>query len=116
MRSTRARRPSAGVRRAGGRRGVVIMTLYTRLCDLFGVQYPILNAPMGGGDAPGRLAAAVSQAGGLGLIGGTTVRGVDWVVERIRIARASTDRPFGIGFISHLPNAAELMRAALDEG
>lgn len=45
------------------------MTLHTRLCDLFGVEHPILNAPMGGGDAPARLAAAVSEAGGLGTIG-----------------------------------------------
>ncbi len=92
------------------------MGLHTRLCDLLGVQYPILNAPMGGGDAPGRLAAAVSQAGGLGLIGGTTVGGADWLVEQIRHARELTDRPFGVGFISHLPNAAELMDVALREG
>jgi nitronate monooxygenase len=92
------------------------MTLHTRLCDLFGVEYPILNAPMGGGDAPGRLAAAVSEAGGLGLIGGTTIGGVDWLLEQIRLARTLTDRPFGVGFISHLPNTAELMAAALDEG
>jgi nitronate monooxygenase len=92
------------------------MPLRTRLCDLFGVDYPILNAPMGGGDAPGRLAAAVSEAGGLGLIGGTAVGGEDWVVEQIRVAREHTDRPFGIGFISHLPGTGELMAAALREG
>ncbi len=90
--------------------------LRTRLCDLVGVEYPILNAPMGGGDAPARLAAAVSEAGGLGLIGGTTVGGVDWLVEQIRAARELTARPFGVGFISHRPNTGELMQAALDEG
>jgi len=92
------------------------VTLHTRLCDLFGVELPILNAPMGGGDAPARLAAAVSQAGGLGLIGGTTVGGADWLVEQIRLARTLTDRPFGVGFISHLPHTHELMTAALGEG
>jgi len=90
--------------------------LRTRLCDLFGIDHPILNAPMGGGDAPGRLAAAVSNAGGLGLIGGTTIGGAEWLADQIRIARGLTDRPFGVGFISHLPGAAELMTVALDEG
>ena len=42
------------------------MSLRTRLCDLFDIEHPILNAPMGGGDAPGALAAAVSGAGGSG--------------------------------------------------
>ena len=88
----------------------------TRLCDLAGVEHPVLNAPMGGGDAPGRLAAAVSEAGGLGMIGGTTVGGETWLVEQIRVARELTDRPFGVGFISHLPNASDLMEAALREG
>jgi nitronate monooxygenase len=94
----------------------VIVLLYTRLCDLFGIDYPVLNAPMGGGDAPARLAAAVSEAGGLGLIGGTTMGGAEWLVAQIRLARDLTDRPFGVGFISHLPNAAELMNVALHEG
>jgi nitronate monooxygenase len=90
--------------------------LRTRLCDLFGIEVPLLNAPMGGGDAPAELAAAVSNAGGLGMIGGTTIGGVDWLVDQIRIARGLTDRPFGVGLISHLPSAAGLMTAALDEG
>ena len=92
------------------------MVLHTRLCDLLEIEYPILNAPMGGGDAPAELAAAVSEAGGLGLIGGTTREGVPWLVSQIRRARELTDRPFGVGFISHFPGAAELMVAALDEG
>ncbi|MGZ4757347.1 MAG: nitronate monooxygenase, partial [Acidimicrobiia bacterium] len=77
--------------------------LHTRLCDLLGIEHPVLNAPMGGGDAPAELAAAVSEAGGLGLIGGTTVGGADWLVGQIRRARELTDRPFGVGLISHFP-------------
>jgi nitronate monooxygenase len=92
------------------------VALHTRLCDLLEIKHPILNAPMGGGDAPGDLAAAVSEAGGLGLIGGTTKEGVPWLVSQIRRARELTDRPFGVGVISHFPGAAELMQAALDEG
>jgi nitronate monooxygenase len=90
--------------------------LHTRLCDVLGIEYPILNAPMGGGDAPGELAAAVSEAGGLGLIGGTTVGGIEWLVGQIRRARELTERPVGVGVIGHLPNAAELVAAALQEG
>jgi nitronate monooxygenase len=90
--------------------------LRTRLCDLLGVEHPILNAPMGGGDAPGELAAAVSEGGGLGMIGGTTRGGAPWLVEQIRRARDLTHRPFGVGFIGHVPGAAELLTVALDEG
>lgn len=92
------------------------MNLHTRLCDLLEVEFPILNAPMGGGDAPAELAAAVSEAGGLGLIGGTTREGAPWLVSQIRRTRELTDRPFGVGFISHLPGAADLMAVALEEG
>ncbi len=92
------------------------MALHTRLCDVLEIEYPILNAPMGGGDAPAELAAAVSQAGGLGFIGGTTTEGAPWLIRQIRRTRELTDRPFGVGFISHLPGAADLMAVALDEG
>ncbi len=67
--------------------------LRTRICDLFGIEVPLLNAPMGGGDAPAELAAAVSNVGGLGMIGGTTIGGVDWLVDQIRIARWSHRPP-----------------------
>lgn len=90
--------------------------LTTRLCDQLGIEAPILSAPMGGGDAPGALAAAVSEAGGLGLIGGTTLEGVPWLVEQIHRARDLTDRPVGIGVIGHVPGAEELVAAALGEG
>src|SRR5207247_2636251 len=96
--------------------GGVIVMLKARVCDLLGMEYPVLNAPMGGGDAPAQLAAAVSEAGGLGLIGGTTIGDAEWLVAQIRLARELTDRPFGVGFISHLPNASELMAVALREG
>ena len=81
------------------------MTLRTRLCEQFGIEHPILNAPMGGGDAPATLAAAVANAGGLGMIGGTTVGGVPWLVEQIRGARELTDRNFGVGIMPSLRRA-----------
>jgi nitronate monooxygenase len=92
------------------------MRLQTRICDLFGITHPILNAPMGGGDAPGALAAAVTMAGGLGTIDGTTEGDTRWLVEQIPTARELTDRPLGVALLSQRPNAWRLMNAALDEG
>src|SRR5439155_11242097 len=88
--------------------------LYTRLCDLFGIAYPVVNAPMGGG-ATADLAAAVSAAGGLGLIGGTSAGGAEWLRGQIRAVRERTDRPFGVGFISSYPGLEALVQVALEE-
>lgn len=87
----------------------------TPLCTLLGIERPILNASMAG-TATGELAAAVSEAGGFGMIGGTTPNGAAWLREQIRIARSLTARPFGVGFISSFPETAELAQVALDEG
>jgi nitronate monooxygenase len=87
--------------------------LHTRLCDLLGITHPILNAPMAGA-AGADLAAAVSAAGGFGLIGGS---GGDpqWLRAQIRAVRAQTDRPFGVGFISSAPAVDALVQVALEE-
>ena len=87
----------------------------TPLCALLGIERPILNASMAA-TATGELAAAVSEAGGFGMIGGTTTEGASWLREQIRIARSLTARPFGVGFISSFPDTAELARVALEEG
>jgi nitronate monooxygenase len=64
----------------------------------------------------GHLAAAVSQAGGLGLFGGTNPAGPDWLREQIRYIRSQTDRPFGVGFITHLMSVfPQLFDVALEE-
>ena len=87
----------------------------TSLCTLLGIKHPILNASMAG-TATGELAAAVSEAGGFGMIGGTNSEGASWLREQIRIARSLTSQPFGVGFISAFPDTEELARVALDEG
>src|SRR3954471_1544385 len=87
----------------------------TDLCTLLGIKHPILNASMAG-TATGRLAAAVSNAGGFGMIGGTNSAGAGWLREQIQIARSLTSRPFGVGFISSVPSTAELAVVALEEG
>jgi len=66
------------------------------------------------GTATGTLAAAVSNAGGFGMIGGTTGHGPDWLREQIVTARTKTARPFGVGFISSFPNIDDLVEVALD--
>jgi nitronate monooxygenase len=71
---------------------------------------------MGGGTSTAALAASVSEAGGLGMIGGTSVGGASWLRDEIQRAHDLTDRPFGVGFISHFPGAAELMDVAIENG
>ncbi len=87
--------------------------LRTRICDLLGVEHPIISAPMSGA-ATAALAAAVSEAGGFGLIGGTG-DGADWLRGQIRAVRERTNRPFGVGFISSFPGLDELVHVALEE-
>ena len=88
--------------------------LRTRFCELLGIEHPIVSAPMGG-TANGELAAAVSEAGGLGMIGGTSPGGPEWLRAQIRVARERTTRPFGVGFITSFPDTGELVRVALEE-
>jgi nitronate monooxygenase len=88
--------------------------IHTLLCDILSIDHPILNAPMSG-TATATLAAAVSNAGGFGMIGGTSGRGPDWLRTQIDSARAKTARPFGVGFISSFPSVDDLVQVALDE-
>jgi nitronate monooxygenase len=87
--------------------------IYTHLCDMLRIDHPIFNAPMGG-TATGTLAAAVSHAGGFGMIGGTSGGGPDWLRTQIAHAQALTSRPFGVGFISSFPGVDDLVQVALD--
>jgi nitronate monooxygenase len=70
------------------------MTLHSRVCDILGIRYPILLAGMGGASVP-RLAAAVSNAGGLGVLGAAACS-PDQLREWIRETRSLTDKPFGV--------------------
>ena len=66
----------------------------TRITEMLGVQYPIVQAPMGW-IARAQLASAVSNAGGLGIIE-TSSGELPAVREEIRKMRALTDKPFGV--------------------
>ena len=71
--------------------------LRTPICDLFDIEYPILLAGMGGVVSPSgpELTAAVSNAGGLGVLGGAFLPAEE-LAEWIERTRALTDRPFGV--------------------
>jgi nitronate monooxygenase len=74
------------------------MAIRTALTERFGLEHPIVLAPMGGVSG-GRLAAAVSNAGGLGLVGGGYGER-DWMRKELSVARAETTRPWGVGLIT----------------
>ena len=71
--------------------------LQTPVCDLLGIELPILQAGMSTYTTP-ELVAAVSNAGGLGIIGGLS-RGPDELREEIRKVRELTSRPFGVNHV-----------------
>jgi len=73
--------------------------LKTRFTELFGLQYPVMSAPMAM-HSGATLAAAVSAAGAMGSFGGVNPKGPDWITEQAAAVRAATDRPFAIGFIT----------------
>ena len=79
--------------------------LRTRLCDLLGIRHPVVQAGMGY-VARGRLAAEVSSAGGLGVIG-TGHLSADELREEIRFARSRTSGPVGAAVIYSTPDAAQ---------
>ncbi|HEY2205408.1 MAG TPA: nitronate monooxygenase [Pseudonocardia sp.] len=88
--------------------------LSTPLCDDWGFRLPIWNAGMGGGLAGAELAAAVSEAGGFGVLG---MGGLPEPAIRAQIARTRqlTDRPFGVNIIMPLVTDQEQIRCVLDE-
>ena len=82
----------------------------TRLCDLLGIAYPIIQAPMAGFSmAP--LAAAVSNAGGLGSLGSAT-SSAEQVREQLEALRVATNRPFAANFFVHAPPRDDPARTA----
>jgi len=85
------------------------MSLRTPLCDLLGVEHPIMLAGMGG-VSYAELAAAVSNAGGYGVLGmaGTSP---DFIREQMRKVKGLTDRPFGVDLLAASP---ESLTAAVD--
>lgn len=85
------------------------MPLRSTFTTMLDVEHPIVLAPMGG-SAGGVLAAAVSNAGGLGLIG--VGRGdVGWMDREVALVAAGTSKPWGVGFQSWATDVTTVMRA-----
>jgi len=84
------------------------MALSTAFTRLFSLRHPIALAPMGG-SAGGALAAAVSNGGGLGLLGGGS-GDPDWLARELPIVADGTDKPWGVGFQSWAVDVAAVMQ------
>lgn len=85
----------------------------SQICDILGIEKPIFQGGMAW-IADANLAAAVSNAGGLGLISSINA-GTEAVREEIRKARTLTDKPFGVNIMLAAPNAAEIANLVVEE-
>ena len=86
----------------------------TRITELLNIEYPIIQGGMAW-VAEHNLAAAVSNAGGLGLIGAASAP-AEVVKEEIRKCRELTDKPFGVNVMLLNPNAQEVAQVIVEEG
>ena len=86
----------------------------TEITELLGIEYPIIQGGMAW-VAEHHLAAAVSEAGGLGLIGAASAP-ADWVREQIQKAKALTDKPFGVNIMLMSPYADDVAKVIVEEG
>ena len=86
----------------------------TRITKLLGIKYPVIQGGMAW-VAEYHLAAAVSNAGGLGIIGAASAP-PEVVREQIREAKKLTDKPFGVNVMLLNPNAAEVAQIVIEEG
>ncbi|MBE6048902.1 MAG: enoyl-[acyl-carrier-protein] reductase FabK [Clostridium sp.] len=82
------------------------------VCKLLNIKYPILQGGMAW-IADASLAAAVSNAGGLGIITGTAP--IEWIRNEIRKVRELTDKPFGVNIMLMTPHAEEVAKLVCEE-
>lgn len=85
-----------------------------RICHLFGIKYPIIQGGMVWCSG-WRLASAVSNAGGLGLLGAGSMH-PETLQEHIRKCKAATDKPFGVNVPLMYPEMDTIMKIIVDEG
>ena len=86
----------------------------TRITELLGIEYPIIQGGMAW-VAESHLAAAVSEAGGLGLIGGANAP-AEVIRDYIRQVKAATDKPFGVNVMLLSPYADDVAKVVVEEG
>ena len=87
--------------------------IQSKLCDMLEIAWPIFQGGMAW-IADGRLAAAVSEGGGLGIIGAGNAPG-ETVREQIQTAKALTEHPFGVNIMLLSPYADEVARIVAEE-
>lgn len=87
--------------------------IHTPLCDLLGIEYPVFQGGMAW-IADGKLAAAVSDGGGLGILAAGNAP-ADYVQEQIRIAKGLTHRPFGVNIMLMSPFADDVAQVVAQE-
>ena len=87
--------------------------IHTDICDRIGIEYPIFQGGMAW-ISEHKLAAAVSNAGGLGLISAMNADG-EYLRREIRACRERTDKPFGVNVMLMSPFAAEVAKVILEE-
>lgn len=92
----------------------MVACMKTAITELLGIEYPIIQGGMAW-VAEYHLAAAVSNAGGLGLIGAASAP-PEVVREQIREAKKLTDKPFGVNVMLLNPNAPEVAQIVIEEG
>ena len=85
----------------------------TRITELLGIEYPIIQGGMAW-VAEYHLAAAVSEAGGLGIIGAASAP-PEWVRDQIQKAKKMTDKPFGVNIMLMSPYADEIAKVIVEE-
>ncbi len=85
----------------------------TPICDLLGIKYPVLQGGMAW-IADAKLAAAVSNAGGLGIISAMN-KDSEWLREEIRKAKELTDKPFGVNIMLMSPYVNEVAKVVIEE-
>ena len=85
-----------------------------RVCELLGIKYPIIQGGMAW-VATHELASAVSNAGGLGIIGAGGAP-AEWVREQIQACKRETDKPFGVNLMLMNPDADNIAKVLVEEG
>lgn len=88
--------------------------LKTRITELLGIEYPVFQGGMAW-IAEATLAAAVSNAGGLGIISAMNADG-NYIRSQIRLAKTLTDKPFGVNIMLQSPHADEAAKIVVEEG
>jgi NAD(P)H-dependent flavin oxidoreductase YrpB (nitropropane dioxygenase family) len=87
--------------------------LHTRICELFGIDYPIIQTGMGWVAGP-RLAAATSAAGGLGILASATMT-LEQLTAAVKEVKARTERPFGVNLRTDQADVKQRVQLLIDE-